>query len=157
MFGGFAPNSESAQILSKALGNKTVMSGSVSRGKNDPSQSLQMIERPLLTPDELKSMSKGQFIVTKTGAYPMRTRLKLFLEWGIVFGKPYEIAEQSARIVEYADRFTLEEEIIRRHAACEEMPEEPKAPESGSGGMLHTPGPTINLDPFIQKQESTRG
>ncbi|MBR0600055.1 VirD4-like conjugal transfer protein, CD1115 family [Sinanaerobacter chloroacetimidivorans] len=157
VFGGFAPNSESAQILSKALGSKTVMSGSVSRGKNDPSQSLQMIERPLLTPDELKSMSKGHFIVTKTGAYPMRTRLKLFLEWGIVFGKPYKIAEQSARRVEYADRFTLEEEIIRRHAACEEVPEEPKAPESASGGMLHTPGPTINLDPFIQKQESTRG
>ncbi len=157
VFGGSAPNSESAQILSKALGNKTVMSGSVSRGKNDPSQSLQMIERPLMTPDELKSMPKGHFIVTKTGAYPMRTRLKLFLEWGIVFGKPYEIAEQSARIVEYADRFTLEEEIIRRHAACEEVPEEPKAPESASGGMLHTPGPTINLDPFIQKQESTRG
>ena len=157
VFGGFAPNSESAQILSKALGSKTVMSGSVSRGKNDPSQSLQMIERPLMTPDELKSMSKGHFIVTKTGAYPMRTRLKLFLEWGIVFGKPYEIAEQSARIVEYADRFTLEEEIIRRHAACEEVPEESKASEAASGGMLHTPGPTINLDPFIQKQESTRG
>lgn len=156
VFGGFAPNSESAQILSKALGSKTVMSGSVSHGKNDPSQSLQMIERPLMTPDELKSMPKGHFIVTKTGAYPMRTRLKLFLEWGIVFGKPYEIAEQSARRVEYADRFTLEEEIIRRHAACEEMPEEPKAPESGSGGMLHTPGPTINLDPFIQKQETAR-
>lgn len=157
VFGGFAPNSESAQILSKALGNKTVMSGSVSRGKNDPSQSLQMIERPLMTPDELKSMTKGHFIVTKTGAYPMRTRLKLFLEWGIVFGKPYEIAEQSARLVEYADRFTLEEEIIRRHAACEEVLEEPNASESASGGMLHTPGPTINLDPFIQKQEATRG
>ena len=157
LFGGFAPNSESAQILSKALGSKTVMSGSVSRGKNDPSQSLQMIERPLMTPDELKSMPKGHFVVTKTGAYPMRTRLKLFLEWGIVFGKPYEIAEQSTRRVEYADRFTLEEEIIRRHAACEEMPEEPKAAQSGSSGMLHTLGSTINLDPFVQKQESTRG
>ncbi|HEY9161009.1 MAG TPA: type IV secretory system conjugative DNA transfer family protein [Desulfomonilia bacterium] len=156
VFGGFAPNSESAQILSKALGNKTVMSGSVSRGKNDPSQSLQMIERPLMTPDELKSMPKGHFIVTKTGAYPMKTRLKLFLEWGIVFGKPYEIEEQSARSVEYADRFTLEEEIIRRHSACEEVPEEPNVPEPASGGMLHTQGTAINLDPFVQKQESIR-
>ncbi len=43
LFGGFAPNSESADILSRVLGNKTVMSGSISRGKNDPSQSLQMI------------------------------------------------------------------------------------------------------------------
>lgn len=45
LFGGFAPNSESADILSKALGNRTVMSGSISRGKNDPSQGLQMMSR----------------------------------------------------------------------------------------------------------------
>jgi type IV secretion system protein VirD4 len=139
VFGGFAPNSESAQILSKAMGSKTVMSGSVSRSKNDPSQSLQMIERPLMTPDELKSMPKGHFIVTKTGVYPMRTRLKLFLEWGITFGKPYEIAEQSARKVEYADRHELEEEIIRRHAASEDVTEEPDIEVTASGGMLHTP------------------
>ena len=140
VFGGFAPNSESAQILSKALGNQTVMSGSISRGKNDPSQSLQMIERPLMTPDELKSMPKGRFIVTKTGAYPMRTRLKLFLEWGITFGKPYEIAEQSARKVEYANRHSLEEEIIRRNAVCEDDPEEKQEPDSSaSAGIQHTP------------------
>jgi type IV secretion system protein VirD4 len=42
--GGFAPGSESAEIISKAMGSRTVMSGSVSRSKNDPSQSLQMIE-----------------------------------------------------------------------------------------------------------------
>lgn len=156
VFGGFAPNSESAQILSKAMGNKTVMSGSVSRGKNDPSQSLQMIERPLMTADELKSMPKGHFIVTKTGAYPMRTRLKLFLDWGITFGKPYEIAEQSARQVQYANRRKVEEEIIRRNAACEDVPEETGAEAAASGGMLHTQAPAINLDPFEQKQESVR-
>jgi len=54
VFGGFAPNSESAQKLSKSLGSRTVQSGSISNNKNDPSRSLQMIERPLLTPDELK-------------------------------------------------------------------------------------------------------
>ena len=47
LFGGFAPNSESAEILSKALGNRTVLGGSVSRGKHDPSQSLQMMGRSL--------------------------------------------------------------------------------------------------------------
>ena len=65
------------EVLSKSLGNKTVMSGSVSRGKNDPSQSLQMIQRPLMTPDELKSLPKGNFIVSKTGTHPMKTKLKL--------------------------------------------------------------------------------
>ena len=156
VFGGFAPNSESAQILSKALGNKTIMSGSISRGKNDPSQSLQMIERPLMTPDELKSMPKGHFVVTKTGAYPMRTRLKLFIEWGIVFGKPYEIMEKSARKVYYADRFTLEEEIIRRQAVCEDKPEKSAETKAPSGGITHSLA-SINLDPFVQKQESTKG
>lgn len=80
IFGGFAPNSSSADILSKALGNRTVMTDSVSRSKNDPSQSLQMIERPLMTPDELKSLPKGNFIVMKTGCYPMRVKLKLFFK-----------------------------------------------------------------------------
>ena len=40
IFGGFAPNSTSAEVLSKSLGSRTVMSGSVSKSKNDPSQSL---------------------------------------------------------------------------------------------------------------------
>lgn len=61
LFGGFAPNSSSAETLSKALGSRTVMSGSVSRGKDNPSQSLQMVERALMTPDELKSLPKGKF------------------------------------------------------------------------------------------------
>ena len=77
IFGGFAPNSSSAEVLSKALGSRTVMSGSVSRSRNDPSESLQMIERPLLTPDELKSLPKGQFVVMKTGVHPMRVNRSL--------------------------------------------------------------------------------
>ena len=139
IFGGFAPNSESAEILSKSLGNKTAMSGSVSRGKNDPSQSLQMIQRSLMTPDELKTLPKGNFIVTKTGSYPMRTILKLFLEWGIKFEKVYAIEEKSARKVAYADRRELEEEIIKRHA-CEEVEDETEpSTVSAQGGISHVP------------------
>ena len=63
------------------------MSGSVSKSKNEPSQSLQMTERQLMTPDELKTMPKGTFIVMKTGFYPMKVRLKLFFEWGITFDR----------------------------------------------------------------------
>ena len=75
IFGGFAPQSKTAEALSSALGSRTVLSGSVSQGK-ESSQSLQMIERPLMTPDELKSVPKGEFVVMKTGAHPMRTRLR---------------------------------------------------------------------------------
>ncbi len=140
IFGGFAPNSESAEVLSKSLGSKTIMSGSISRGKNDPSQSLQMIERRLMTPDELKSLPKGNFIVSKTGTHPMRTKLKLFLKWGITFEEPYEIAEKSARKVSYADKQELEEEIIRRNLCL--MEDEPSEQDESSGmktgGMQQT-------------------
>ncbi len=113
IFGGFAPNSQTAEVLSKALGSRTVMSGSISRGKNDTSQSLQMIERPLMTPDELKSIPKGHFIVMKTGTHPMQTRLRLFLEWGITFGRPYQVPERAARKVCYAGREELVQAIYR--------------------------------------------
>ena len=113
IFGGFAPNSQTAEVLSKALGNRTVMSGSISRGKNDTSQSLQMIERPLMTPDELKSIPKGHFIVMKTGTHPMQTRLRLFLEWGITFGEPYQVPQRAARKVYYASKAELTRAIYR--------------------------------------------
>lgn len=134
IFSGFAPNSESAQALSKSLGSRTVLSGSISRGKNDPSQSLQMLERPLLTADELKALPKGTFIVSKTGCHPMVTKLKLFLKWGITFEDPYEIPEKSARKVSYADKMELEEEIIRRYLAVEDI-EPPEAAPAGNGGI----------------------
>ena len=111
IFGGFAPNSQTAEVLSKALGSRTVMSGSISRGKNDPNQSIQMIERPLMTPDELKSIPKGHFIVMKTGTHPMRTRLRLFLEWGITFGAAYQVPQQAARKVYYASKAELTDAI----------------------------------------------
>ena len=107
IFGGFAPNSQTAEQLSKALGSRTVLSGSVSRSKNDPSQSLQMMERPLMTPDELKSIPKGSFVVMKTGTHPMQTKLRLFLDWGITFGAPYITPEHASRPVTYASRQEL--------------------------------------------------
>ena len=115
IFGGFAPNSQTAEVLSKALGSRTVMSGYISKGKSDPSQTIQMMERPLMTPDELKSIPKGHFIVMKTGTHPMRTRLRLFLEWGITFREPYSIPEKADRSVAYANKQELELAIMCRH------------------------------------------
>ena len=141
IFGGFAPNSQTAEVLSKALGSRTVMSGSVSRGKNDPSQSLQMMERPLMTPDELKSIPKGSFVVMKTGTHPMRTKLRLFLDWGIRFEGLYTVEEKAHRKVVYADKQMLEENIVRKHTACLIVDEEiGEISESTTGiGTLHTP------------------
>lgn len=86
----------------------------------------------------------------------MRTRLKLFLEWGITFGQAYEIDEQSARKVAYADRRKVEEEIIRRNAAFEPEQEEAAYEPSPSGGMAHAPIPAINLEPMEQKHRPGR-
>jgi type IV secretory pathway, VirD4 component len=137
IFGGFAPQSSSAETLSKALGSRTVMSGSVSRSKNDPSESLQMIERPLMTPDELKSMPKGQFVVMKTGFYPMKVRLKLFFKWGIRFDEkhPYEIPDQGNRKVEYAAKKDIMDGIVKKYRP--ELLEPPAPPEesNASGGQ----------------------
>ena len=43
---GALPQLPDRRSVVQSLGSRTVMSGSISRGKNDPSQSLQMIERP---------------------------------------------------------------------------------------------------------------
>ena len=138
IFGGFAPNSQTAEVLSKALGNRTVLSGSVSRGKNDPSQSLQMMERPLLTADELKAIPKGNFIVQKTGRYPMRTRLRLFLEWGITFEEPYIVPERADRAVAYANREDLERNLPQSNKA-ENADMRGAYAVFGRGGIAHEP------------------
>ena len=134
IFGGFAPNSQTAEVLSKSLGKRTALSGSVSRGKNDPSQSLQMIERPLMTPDELKSIPKGSFVVMKTGTHPMRTRLRLFLEWGITFGAPYAVPDREKRIVRYANREELETNIEKAYQTKRSETVDAERVRTGAGG-----------------------
>lgn len=150
IFGGFAPNSQTTEVLSKALGSRTVMSGSISKSKNDPSESLQMMERPLMTADELKSIPKGEFIVMKTGSHPMRTRLRLFLDWGITFGDPYILPERAARQVAYADRNALMKSIRTKYPP----PPAPPAPmpqqiprKADRGMMRRAKPPMIELEP----------
>ena len=114
IFGGFSPQSKTAEALSAALGSRTVLSGSVSQGK-ESSQSLQMMERPLMTPDELKSIPKGEFVVMKTGTHPMRTKLRLFLDWGITFDpEGYRMPERAARKISYVNRDELAHNIQNR-------------------------------------------
>ena len=133
IFGGFAPSSQTAEVLSKALGTRTVLSGSVSQGK-ESSQSLQMTERPLLSADELKSLPKGEFIVMKTGTHPMQTHLQLFLDWGITLGEEYRVPEHEARKVAYANKEMLMKVIRRKYPpAAGKTPSSSEA--EASGGM----------------------
>ncbi len=89
-----------------------------------------MLERPLLTPDELKALPKGEFIVTKTGSHPMRTRLRLFLDWGITFGESYQAPEHGQRKVYYAGRQELEAAIAARFGP-QQSPEPTHVPGRG--------------------------
>ena len=57
----------------------------------------------------------------------MRTRLRLFLEWGITFEEPYIVPERADRAVAYANRedwsVTFHSQIRRRMRICvEPMP-----------------------------------
>ena len=54
-------------------------------------------------------------VVMKTGTNPMRTRLRLFLDWGITFGEPYRMQEHGQRKVYYADRRELETAILKKY------------------------------------------
>ena len=127
IFGGFAPNSQTAETLSKALGSRTVLTGSVSKGKDNTSQSLQMAERAWLSPDELKNLPKGNFIVMKTGSHPMRTKLQLYFKWGIKFEEPYQTPERAQREVYYAGKEELLMNIKRKSLTQMRPPTAPKA------------------------------
>ena len=142
--GGFAPHSNSAEVISKALGTRTALSGSVNKGKDSQSESLQMIERPLMTPDELRNLPKGMFIVMKTGFHPIQVQMKLFFEWGIDFDKdhPYVVEEHSARKVSYACKADIERAILAKYSLKTAPPQEEKKKESTGktqGEQKHKP------------------
>ena len=131
VFGGFAPNSESAQILSKAMGSRTALTGSVTQSKGEGSRSLQMIERPLMTPDELKALPKGTFIVTKTGFYPIKVKLKLFFKWGIRFEKePFTVPMRDRATICYASREELSEAICNKYHVADDKSDGKDIPDA---------------------------
>ena len=135
--GGFAPTSGTADEISKSLGSRTVMTGSVSRSKNDPSQSLQMTERPLMTADELKSMKKGNFIVMKTGTHPFISKLKLFFKWGIDFDtEKYTVEDKGTRKVHYTNKDIIEENILDAFPSVYSPPVRPSRRAATSGGQV---------------------
>ena len=142
IFGGFAPQSQTAEALSKALGSQTVQGGSISKGKGETSQSLQMVERPLMTPDELKAIPKGHFIVMKTGTHPMQTRLRLFLDWDITFEEAYQTPDRGQRKVYYADRKELEEAILEKYP--QKNPEPQPAPSAPRAERFARPKPPMH-------------
>lgn len=149
--GGFAPTSGTADEISKSLGSRTVMTGSVSRSKNDPSQSLQMTERPLMTADELKSMKKGNFIVMKTGTHPFISKLKLFFKWGIDFDtEKYTAEDKGTRKVHYTNKEIIEENILDAFPSVYSPPVRPSHRAATGGQTLSQRDEPLFRDPEHQ-------
>ena len=86
-----------------------------------------------MTPDELKSIPKGEFVVMKTGSHPMKTRLRLFLDWGITFGEPYQTPEHGQRKVYYAGRQELEQAIQNRYFLAPRRKKKKSVPRGRDG------------------------
>ena len=83
--------------------------------------------------DELKAMPKGQFVVMKTGAHPMKVRLKLFFDWGISFGELYAVKENANRKVEYAEKKELIEKIVEKY--CPDLKDDMEEKAKSRGGI----------------------
>ena len=61
-----------------------------------------------MTADELKSLPKGTFVVTKTGFNPIKVKLKLFFKWGIQFeDKPFVVPLRDNQNIKYANKDDL--------------------------------------------------
>lgn len=81
MFTYMSPSSrETAEELSKTLGNMTVQSGSISSGGHG-STSLNMIAKPLMTAGDIITMPQGDLVLMKAGSLPVKVRLDLFFNF----------------------------------------------------------------------------
>ncbi len=73
---------KTAKGFSDLLGKYTTQSGSISTGKksNSKSQSIQLMGRELLTPNEILSLPQGTFVFRKTGEDPFKISVRLWWE-----------------------------------------------------------------------------
>ena len=103
--GAFGPLSQDAEFISKQLGSRTAQTGSVTTDGKTGEQSLseQMMEVPLMAPNELREMPRGEYVLLKTFCRSARTRMPLFSDWGITLEGKYHISERPILDIEYMD------------------------------------------------------
>ncbi len=128
LFGGQAPLSKRAEDLSRMLGTQTVQSGSISHSSDGlldtrNSQNLQMVQKSLMTADQLKTLPRNRWVLTKTHCHPMITTLKRYDEWGITLDQPFRMPELVAREVRYASAAKLKAAILERYGRNYGAPE----------------------------------
>lgn len=110
IFGGFSPMSDTAVEFSKLLDTQTVAAGSVSVnsregslfGDSNSGRSVNMISRSLLTPDELRCLPFGSWVVTRRSEHPFIAHLPRFDRWGIRLDLPYVSEQRGRSAAQYA-------------------------------------------------------
>lgn len=133
LYGGFAPESKLAHHVSKALGNVTVSTGSVSRNSFkmfETNISTQMTGKPLISEGELNRFKNGEFIVRRSGQHPMRIKLERYDDWGITFPEQLIPKEKKLRPVKYLRARELELKILEKYSESEAPKEVKKAKKS---------------------------
>ncbi|MCR3758919.1 type IV secretory system conjugative DNA transfer family protein [Clostridium felsineum] len=139
IFSGFAPTSKTPDDLSKAMGSYTTQSGSVSVGwrhstsrKENQNMSVQMVGRPLMTADEIKRIKKGDFIVLKTGSYPMKVKIPLYKDWGIELRDDFTVQNGKINRPKYVSVNELKEKIIGESLKVENYKKEKESTKNKS-------------------------
>ena len=112
IFGGFSPMSDTAVAFSKLLDTQTVAAGSVSVnsrsqnsffGNESSGRSVNMISRPLMTPDELQRLRFGEWVVKRRAEHPFIGKLPRYDRWGIQLDEPYRSVQRDHGSVPYAN------------------------------------------------------
>lgn len=117
---GFAPTSKTPEELSKAMENYTTQAGSISYGwryenslKENHNMSMQMVGRPLMTPDEIKRIPKGEFVILKTGANPMKINIPFYSDWGIELNDDFVPETRKIVVPKYISVRELKDKIVQ--------------------------------------------
>ena len=133
--GAFGPLSQDAEFISKQLGSRTAQTGTVTTdGKTgEQSSTQQMMEVPLMAPNELREMPKGEFVLLKTFCRSTKTHMPLFTDWGIELEEQYHMPERATREIKYMDVPALMEKLSRRKPA--NQPETTKTNEDEDESM----------------------
>ena len=81
MFTFCSPSSQqTAESLSKMLGNETVLTGSVSYNQGRATSTNSMVGKPLISPAEMVIIPWGTWVVMKAGRKPFKTHLSPYRE-----------------------------------------------------------------------------
>ena len=101
-----------------------------------------MVQRPLLTADEIKTLEQNKWILMKSRCHPLISIMKRYNEWGIELDSPYQMPENAARRVKYADKDEL------RHAVLQKYPPEQVREEFNIDDLEEPPRSNRKQVPF---------